>query len=166
MCHVYPAPVGPANFPDPSRKRAPVGPADFPVPAVESGPPPAPRSSAELLTVSQISDRSRNTPKSAQNRSESLCAGLWVPSRTFWAWFVPALGRNPARNRRFPAGSLKVVGALVAQPRIAQAAIWDRILVRSHLLLRMPGPAALLSNLRVHWRAFRAVTCAMYIRPP
>ena len=62
------------------------------------------------------SDRRRNTPKSGHNRSESLCAGLWAPCRVFWAWFGPALGPNPARNRRFPAGSLKVFGALLAQP--------------------------------------------------
>jgi hypothetical protein len=52
-----------------------------------------------------------------QNHSESLCAALWVPCRICWAWFGPALGPNPARNRRFPAGSLKVVRDLLAQPR-------------------------------------------------
>ncbi len=34
-----------------------------------------------------------------------------------WAWFGPAFGANPARNPRFPAGSLKLVGAFLAQPR-------------------------------------------------
>ncbi len=37
-----------------------------------------------------FSDRHRNTPTSVQNRSESLCAGVWVPCRIFWAWFGPA----------------------------------------------------------------------------
>ena len=32
----------------------------------------------------KVSDRRRNTPKSGQNRSESLCAGLWAPCRVFW----------------------------------------------------------------------------------
>ena len=54
--------------------------------------------SAELSHSLKVSDRRRNTPKSAQNRSESLCVGLWVPCRIFWAWFDPALGPNPARN--------------------------------------------------------------------
>ncbi len=40
--------------------------------------------------------------------SLSLRAGLWVPCRIFWVWFGPALGPNPDRNRRFPAGSLEV----------------------------------------------------------
>ncbi len=60
----------------------------------------------------EVSDCRRNAPKWAQNRSESLCAGLWVPCRMCWAWFGPALGPNPARNPRFPAGSSKVFGAL------------------------------------------------------
>jgi hypothetical protein len=47
----------------------------------------------------------------------SLCAGLWVPCRIFWAWFGPALGPNPARYRRFPAGFFEVFRALLAQPR-------------------------------------------------
>jgi hypothetical protein len=59
----------------------------------------------------------RNAPRWAQNRSESLCAGSWVPCRICWAWFGPALGPNPARKRRFPTRSSKVFGALVAQPR-------------------------------------------------
>ena len=63
------------------------------------------------------SDRRRNTPKSGQNRSESLCAGLWAPCRVFGAWFGFVLGPNPGRNRRFPAGSLNIFGALLAQPR-------------------------------------------------
>ena len=61
-------------------------------------------------------DRDGNTPKPVRNRSESVCAGLWAPCRIFWAWFGPALGPNPARKRRFPARSLKVFGALLAQP--------------------------------------------------
>jgi hypothetical protein len=67
------------------------------------------------LTVQK--DRHRNTPKSAHNRSESLCAGLRVPCRIVWAWFGPALGPNPVRNRRFPAGSFRDFGACLAQPR-------------------------------------------------
>ena len=70
------------------------------------------------LLGSEVSDRRRNTPKSGQNRSESLCAR--TPCRVFWAWFGIALGPIPARNRRFPAGSLKVFGALLAQPRLGQ----------------------------------------------
>ncbi len=72
--------------------------------------------SAELSHSSKVSDRRRNTLKLAQNRSDSLCDGLWVPCRVFWAWFGPALGSNPARNRRFPARSFKVFGAILAQP--------------------------------------------------
>ncbi len=72
----------------------------------------------ELSHSLTVSDRRRNTPKSAQNRSESLCAGVRAPCRIFWAWRGPALGPNPARNPRFPAGSLKVFGALVAQPSV------------------------------------------------
>ncbi len=37
-------------------------------------------------------DRGRNTPKPVGNRSESVCAGLWAPPRTFLAWFRPVLG--------------------------------------------------------------------------
>ncbi len=62
--------------------------------------------------LAQTTDRRRNTPKSAQNRSESLSPGLSVPCRVFWAWFGAALGPKPVRNRRFPAGSLKVFRAL------------------------------------------------------
>ncbi len=50
---------------------------------------------AELSHGLKVSDRRRNTPKSVQNPSESLCAGLWVPCRVFWVGFGPALGRNP-----------------------------------------------------------------------
>ncbi len=64
-------------------------------------------SSAELFRSLKVSDRRRNAPKSAQYRSESLCAGLWAPCRIFWAWFGQALGPNPVRSRRFPAGSYK-----------------------------------------------------------
>ncbi len=63
----------------------------------------------------KVSDRRRNTPESAHNRSESLGAGLWVPCLIFWAWFGPAFLPNPVRNQRFPAGSLKVFGTLSAQ---------------------------------------------------
>jgi hypothetical protein len=59
-------------------------------------------------------------PKSGQNRSESLCAGLWAPCRVFWVWFGLALGTIPARNRRFLAGLLKVFGSRLAQPSIPQ----------------------------------------------
>ena len=45
------------------------------------------RSSAELSHSLKVSDRRRNMTKSGQNRSESLCAGLWVPCRVFWVWF-------------------------------------------------------------------------------
>jgi hypothetical protein len=38
------------------------------------------------LTV-EVSDRRRNTTKSGNDRSESLCAGLLSPCRIFWAWF-------------------------------------------------------------------------------
>ncbi len=39
--------------------------------------------SAELSHSLKVLDRRRNTPKLAQNRSESLCASLWVPFRIF-----------------------------------------------------------------------------------
>ncbi len=45
--------------------------------------------SAELSHGLKVSDRRRNTPKSAQNRSVSLCADLWVPCLIFWASFRP-----------------------------------------------------------------------------
>jgi hypothetical protein len=66
----------------------------------------------------KVSGRRRNTSKSGHNRSESLCAGFWAPCRIFWAWFGFASGPNPVRNRRFPAGSLNIFGALVAQPSL------------------------------------------------
>ena len=72
-------------------------------------------SSAELSHSSKVSDRRLNILKSVLNRSESLRAGLWVPCRIFWAWFGPALGSNPVRNRRCPAGSYQIFGALSAQ---------------------------------------------------
>ena len=74
--------------------------------------------SAELSHSFKVSDRRRNTQKSAQNRSESLCAGLRAPCQIFGLGLAQLLGPNPARNRRFPAGSLKVVGAFVVQQRI------------------------------------------------
>ncbi len=37
---------------------------------------PGPDPGAELSRSLKVSDRRRNTPKLAQNRSESLCAGL------------------------------------------------------------------------------------------
>ena len=42
--------------------------------------------SADLCRILKIPDRRRNMPKSGQNRSQSLCAGLWAPCRAFWAW--------------------------------------------------------------------------------
>ena len=118
-CRVFWDWFGPALGPNPDRNRR------FPAGSLnvfEEDRPPrghdeSYNNSAELSRSLKVSDRRRNTPKSGQNRSESLCAGLWVPCRIFWAWFGPALGPNPARNRIFPAGSLKVVGALLAQPR-------------------------------------------------
>ena len=74
--------------------------------------------SAELSHSLKVADRRRNTPTWGQNRSESLRAGLWAPCRVFWAWFGFALGPIPVRNRRFPAGSLKVCGALLAPPSL------------------------------------------------
>jgi hypothetical protein len=68
--------------------------------------------SAELSHSFKVLERRRNTPKAGQNRSESLCAGLWAPCRVFWAWFGPALGPIPVRNRRFSAGSVKLWGPL------------------------------------------------------
>ncbi len=44
--------------------------------------------------------------ETGQNRSESLCVDLRAQYGIFWAWFGPALGPNPPRNRIFPAGSL------------------------------------------------------------
>jgi hypothetical protein len=42
--------------------------------------------SAELYRSLEVLDRGPNSPKLAQNRSESVCAGLWVPPRAFLAW--------------------------------------------------------------------------------
>jgi hypothetical protein len=67
-------------------------------------------------------------PNRPRIRSESMCAGLWVPCRISWVWFGPALGQNPARNRRFSARSLKVFGAMFAQPSSGaarQPPIWS-----------------------------------------
>ncbi len=72
--------------------------------------------SAELSHSLKVADRRRDRPKSGQIRSESLCDGLWAPCLIFWFWFGPALDPNPARNRRFPVGSLNVFEALLAQP--------------------------------------------------
>jgi hypothetical protein len=69
----------------------------------------------ELPHSLNVSDRRRNTLKSAHNRSESLCAGLSVPCRIFWAWFGRALGFNSVRSR-FLAWSFEAFGALWAQP--------------------------------------------------
>ncbi len=63
--------------------------------------------SAEPSHNFTVSGRRRNATKTGKNRSESLCAGLWVPCRVFKPWFGAALGPNPIRNRRFPAGILK-----------------------------------------------------------
>ncbi len=63
--------------------------------------------SAELSHSLKVSGRRRSTPKSAQNRLESLCAGLWVPRRIFWVWLGTASGPNSFGNQRFPAGSLE-----------------------------------------------------------
>ncbi len=46
-----------------------------------------------------------------------MCAGLWVPCLIFSVCLGPALGPNLVRNRKFLAGSLKVVGAFSVQPR-------------------------------------------------
>ncbi len=46
------------------------------------------------------------------------CGGLPAPCRVLWAWFGAALGPNSARNRSFPAGSLKVFRAVLAQPSV------------------------------------------------
>ena len=78
---------------------------------------------AELSHILEVSDRRRNTPNLDRNRSESLCAGLWVSCRIFWAWVGPALGPNLVR--RLPAGSLKVIGALLAQP--SGFLIWETV---------------------------------------
>ncbi len=84
----------------------------------------ASRVSAELSHSLKIPDGRRNRLESAQNRSESLCAGLWVPYRVFGAWFGPALDPNQFRNRRLPAGSLQVFGALLAQPIRFELQFW------------------------------------------
>ncbi len=81
------------------------------------GPPTGSDDSAQLSRNFNVYVRRRNTRKSGQHRSDSLCAGLRVQCRVFWVWFGPPLGQNPARNRRFPAGSLEVFGALSAQLR-------------------------------------------------
>ncbi len=77
----------------------------FPVPLTPRGG--VGMGSAQLSHRLRVSDRRRNTPKWAQKRSEC---------RVCWAWFGFAVGPNPVRNLTFPAGSLKVSGALLAQP--------------------------------------------------
>ncbi len=48
------------------------------------------RGSAKLSHSSKVSDRRRDTPKSAQNLSESLCAGLWASCLGLvWPGFRP-----------------------------------------------------------------------------
>ncbi len=73
--------------------------------------------SAELSRSSKVSDRRGNAQKPFHNRSESLCAGLWAPCRVLWVLFGFAFGPIPGRTRRFPAGSFKVFGTLLSQPR-------------------------------------------------
>ncbi len=96
--------------------------------------------SAELSYSLKVSDRHRNTPKSAQSRSESLCASLWVSYRVFWAWLGFALGPTPARNR---AGSLKVCGALLAQQSCCDMALCKSWVMRFPPLRPSCGPVAL-----------------------
>ena len=94
----------------------------------------------ELYHRLKVSARRRNTPKSAQSRSRSLCSGLWVPCRIFWAWFGPALGPNTAWNRSFPAGSLRCFGALLSAWRFDSFLMF---FVRGHRFRALgvdPGP--------------------------
>ncbi len=65
------------------------------------------KDSAKLSHSLKVSGRRRNTPTLGRNRSESLCAGLWVPCLIFCGWLGSVLGPNPGRSRRFQAGSLQ-----------------------------------------------------------
>ncbi len=68
------------------------------------------------VRLSVLTVEFRIVVETRRNRSRIVRNGFWVPCRIFLAWFGPALGSNPVRNRRFPAGSLKVFGAMLAQP--------------------------------------------------
>ncbi len=71
------------------------------------------KSPCTMTLLSYLAVKSfRTSLKHAEIGPESLCAGLWAPCRVFWFWFGPASGPNPVRNRRCPAGSFKVFGAL------------------------------------------------------
>ncbi len=69
----------------------------------------------ELSHFLKVSDRRRSTPKSGQNHSESLCAGLRAPCRVFGACSGLAVARLEIEDPR-PGPSLRVFGALLAQP--------------------------------------------------
>ena len=57
----------------------------------------------------QVSDRGRNTQKTVRNRLESVCAGLWAPSRVFWAWPRPVWGPIWVPTSTIPGRILKSV---------------------------------------------------------
>ncbi len=72
--------------------------------------------SAELSHNFKVSVCRRSTPKSGQNRTELLCAGLWASCRVFWAWCGFDSGPNPGSKSEISGRILKVFGALLAQP--------------------------------------------------
>jgi hypothetical protein len=72
--------------------------------------------SAELSHTLKVLDRGRNAQKPYHNWSESVRAGLWAPPWVLLAWLRPVWGPIWVQNRRVPAGFVKVLGALIAQP--------------------------------------------------
>jgi hypothetical protein len=54
----------------------------------------SPTDSVELSHSVKVSDSRRNTPKSGKNRSESLCAGLWVPHILGLVWGLNGPGSD------------------------------------------------------------------------
>jgi hypothetical protein len=105
--------------------------------------------SAELSRSLKVLDRVRHTQKPVRNRSESVCAGLRAPSRALLAYFRPVWGPTWAPNRRFPAGFLKVLGALFSSVEPYQAVVRLR---SGWLMERRSGRGVLSSERFSRWR--------------
>ncbi len=124
------------------------------VAALHAAPPVASVSAAPSLCL-RVLDRRVIRPKSGQNRSESLYAGLWAPCRVLWVSFGPALGLIPVRYRSFrgPLGSAESSLNLKAfghsrRPRLEAAGLqgWSRLGRRKPTFARV-----VLFSARVTW---------------
>ena len=73
-----------------------------------------PKSSmSQFVKCRIIVETRRNRAKIVRNRCAPVCG---YRARYFGLGSAQLWGPNPVRNRRFPAGSLRVFGALLAQP--------------------------------------------------